>query len=174
MMNNTQVAQPTRNKTRRASMAEPSTQPAQVPVEAPTATTDLYGMNSGLVNFLNHNASQAYKRPWHRLERGLRLNRLSKFIQSEKTKMNLSKEDTEYLTNILQKSLAKSLLNSKTAVVYDQETEEIQEIKGLVYHKTADGKMLSQIVEKKSGVTFRKPHTKRTVNTEKTETPAPK
>ena len=34
--------------------------------------------------------------------------------------------------------------------------EEIQEIRGLVYHKAADGRILSQIVEKKAGVTFRR------------------
>ncbi|NBO09325.1 MAG: hypothetical protein EBV30_08275, partial [Actinobacteria bacterium] len=34
--------------------------------------------------------------------------------------------------------------------------EEIQEIKGLVYHKTAEGRILSSIVDKKSAVTFRK------------------
>jgi hypothetical protein len=36
------------------------------------------------------------------------------------------------------------------------EKEEIQEIKGLVYHKTAEGRILSNIVDKKSAVTFRK------------------
>jgi hypothetical protein len=127
-----------------------------------TPQTDSYGMNTSLVDFLNLNASQAYKRRWHLLERGLRLNRISLFIASEKNKLNLSDEDTEYLTNLLHKSLDKKLLNSKTTVVYDTEKEEIQEIRGLVYHKNADGRVLSQIVEKKAGVTFRKPHTKRT------------
>ena len=41
------------------------------------------GMNSELENFLNLNASEAYKRPWHRLERGLRLNRLRKFVDKK-------------------------------------------------------------------------------------------
>jgi hypothetical protein len=57
----------------------------------------------------------------------------------------------------LEKALDKKMLNSKTCVVYDPATEEIQEIKGLVYHKTADGKILSTVIDKKnSGVTFRK------------------
>lgn len=140
--------QASRNKTRKAD-------------DAPQEETDSYGMNTNLVDFLNLNASQAYKRRWHLLERGLRLNRLSLFIASEKSKLNLSDEDTEYLTNLLHRSLDKKLLNSKTTVVYDTEKEEIQEIRGLVYHKTADGRVLSQLIEKKTGVTFRKPHTKR-------------
>ena len=69
--------------------------------------------------------------------------------------MSLSDEDTEYLKTKIDKALEKKLLNSKTCVVYDQEKEEIQEIKGLIYHKTADGRILSSIVDKKVGMTFR-------------------
>lgn len=115
------------------------------------------GLNTELESFLNLNASEAYKRPWHRLERGLRLNRIRKFVESESNRMNLSEEDADYLKQRLEKALDKKLLNSKTCVVYDPVSEEIQEIKGLVYHKTADGKILSNIIEKKnSGMTFRK------------------
>lgn len=130
-----------RNRTRRTSAAN---------VESSV------GLNTELESFLNLNASEAYKRQWHRLERGLRLNRIRKFVDSEKLRLTLSDEDTDYLKMRLEKALDKKLLNSKTCVVYDVEKEEIQEIKGLVYHKTADGKILSNIVDKKSGVTFRK------------------
>ena len=115
-----------------------------------------YGLNSELENFLNVNASEAYKRPWHRLERGLRLNRLRNFVESESTRLSLSPEDTEALKLRLEKSLEKKLLNSKTSVIYDMETEEIKEIKGLVQHRTADGRTLSNIIDKKAGMTFRK------------------
>jgi hypothetical protein len=115
-----------------------------------------YGLNAELENFLNINASEAYKRPWHRLERGLRLNRIRSFVEAEKLRLVLSDDDTEYLKNKIEKALEKKLLNSKTCVVYDQDKEEIQEIKGLIYHKTADGRMLSSIVDKKLGTTFRR------------------
>ena len=121
-----------------------------------SATESSVGLNTELESFLNLNASEAYKRQWHRLERGLRLNRIRKFVDSESLRMTLSAEDTDYLKTKLEKALDKKLLNSKTCVVYDPEKEEIQEIKGLVYHKTADGRILSSIVDKKSGVTFRK------------------
>ena len=135
-----------RNKTRRASSTSPQA----------NETTPSYGLNTGLEQFLNLNASEAYKRPWHRLERGLRLNRIRKFIETETTRMNLAHQDVEHLTNLLHRALDKKMLNSKTCVVYDSEKEEIQEIKGLVYHKAADGRIMSQIIEKKSGVTFRR------------------
>ena len=119
-----------------------------------------YGLNSELESFLNVNASEAYKRPWHRLERGLRLNRIRNFVDAEKLRLNLTNDDTEYLKGKIDKALEKKLLNSKNCVIYDQDKEEIQEIKGLIYHKTADGRMLSSIVDKKVGVTFRKKATK--------------
>jgi len=114
-----------------------------------------FGENAELEQFLNLNASEAYKRPWHRLERGLRLNRIRNFVENEKARMKLTDEDSEYLKLKIEKALEKKLLNSKTAVVYDQENEVIQEIKGLVYHKSADGRILSSIVDKKVGHTFR-------------------
>jgi hypothetical protein len=120
-----------------------------------TGNVEGVGLNTELETFLNLNASEAYKRPWHRLERGLRLNRIRKFVEAEATRLVLSAEDTEYLKVRLEKALDKKQLNSKTFVVYDVEKEEIQEIKGLVYHKTAEGRMLSNIIDKKS-VTFRK------------------
>jgi len=114
-----------------------------------------FGENAELEQFLNLNASEAYKRPWHRLERGLRLNRIRNFVENEKSRMKLTDEDSEYLKLKIEKALEKKLLNSKTAVVYDQDNEVIQEIKGLVYHKSADGRILSSIVDKKVGHTFR-------------------
>jgi hypothetical protein len=118
-----------------------------------SASSSSYSGNPELEQFPNLNAQEAYKRPWHRLERGLRLNRIRNFVEAEKKRLNLTDDDTEYLKAKIEKALEKKLLNSKTCVVYDQEKEEIQEIKGLVYHKTADGKMLSNILEKK--MTFR-------------------
>uniref|UniRef100_A0A6C0L7Z5 Uncharacterized protein n=1 Tax=viral metagenome TaxID=1070528 RepID=A0A6C0L7Z5_9ZZZZ len=171
--------QSARNKTRKASVVsdqeasapqpppvpQPPPAPQPAPASAPSTSTapapakpEVYGENPGLETFLNVNASEAFCRPWHRLERGLRLNRIRAFIAAEKAKLNLSDADTEALTNLLHRSLDKKLLNSKSAVVYSMETQEIQEIKGLIYHTNSDGRVLSQIVEKKGGVTFRKPH----------------
>jgi len=141
-----------RNKTRRA------------PSPTNTSDTPSYALNTGLEQFLNLNASEAYKRPWHRLERGLRLNRIRKFIESETARMNLQALDVEHLTNLLHRALDKKLLNSKTCVVYDPEKEEIQEIKGLVYHKAADGRILSQIIEKKSAITLRRKNKSESTN----------
>ena len=112
--------------------------------------------NDNLMKFLDQEAGGAYKRQWHRLERGLRLNRLRKFSQDEAERLHLSESDKTNLYNLLLKSLDKKLLNSKTAVIYDPEKEEITEIKGLVMHRNSEGAILFQLVDKQKGVTFRR------------------
>ncbi len=112
-------------------------------------------MNKELETFLNANASEAYRRPWHKMERGFHLNRLRKFAEAEKERMQLSEADADLLRTKLERAYEKKLLKSKTYVIYDSEKEAIQEIKGLVYHKNAEGRILCTILEKKS-VTFRK------------------
>jgi hypothetical protein len=105
---------------------------------------------------LDLGASTVFKKPWHKLERGMRLNRIRAFAEEETKKMQLSAVESAALFSLLSKSLDKKLLNSKTTVVYDPDKETIVEIKGLVMHRGADGVMRFQIVEKKVGVTFRK------------------
>jgi len=110
----------------------------------------------GLLQFLEQEAGGAYKRPWHRLERGLRLNRLRKFSEDEAARLNLKETEKVALYSLLIKSLDKKLLNSKTAVIYDQAKESIMEIKGLVMHRSSDETVLFQIIDKQKGVTFRR------------------
>ena len=112
--------------------------------------------SDSLLNFLDQDAGGAYKRQWHRLERGLRLNRLRKFADEEAARLRLSDVEKQMLYNLLSKSLDKKLLNSKTAVIYDQEKESITEIKGLVMHRSSDGTVLFQLLDKQKAVTFRK------------------
>lgn len=109
-----------------------------------------------LVRFLDQEAGGAYKRQWHKLERGLRLNRLRKFSEEEAQRLNLSETEKQSLYQLLVKSLEKKLLNSKTAVIYDLEKETITEIKGLVMHRNAEGHMLFQLIDKQKAVTFRR------------------
>jgi hypothetical protein len=112
-----------------------------------------------LVRFLDQDAGGAYRRQWHRLERGLRLNRLRQFSVEESERLHLSDIEKQNLYTLLAKSLEKKLLNSKTAVIYDLEKEKITEIKGLVMHRNAEGQMLFQLIDKQKAVTFRRKKT---------------
>jgi hypothetical protein len=72
------------------------------------------------------------------------------------TKRGLKDAEKNALLTLLTKALDKKLLNSKTAVEYDQDEEAIKEIKPLVMHQTATGEVLFQLLEKRNAVTFRK------------------
>ena len=115
-----------------------------------------YSFNDTLEQMLSAEADTAYKKAWHRLERGLRLNRLRAFSENLATQRGLKQLEQQNLLTLLTKALDKKLLNSKTAVVYDVEKEEITEIKPLVMHQNANGEVLFQILERRNAVTFRK------------------
>jgi hypothetical protein len=123
-----------------------------------TGETDLSGNSqfTPLMNFLKQESDNAFKRPWHRLERGLRMNRLRKFSEDEAKRLKLSEPEKNNLFILLNKSLEKKLLNSKTAVIYDLDEEKIMEIKGLVSHRTSTGDTLFQLLDRKNAVTFRR------------------
>jgi len=115
-----------------------------------------YSVNDSLEQLLSTEAGSAYRKPWHRLERGLRLNRLRAFTEDMAAKRGLKTTEQAALLTLLTKALDKKVLNSKTAVLYDPEQEAITEIKPLVMHQNAAGEALFQILERRNAVTFRR------------------
>jgi hypothetical protein len=115
-----------------------------------------YSINESLENMLSAEASSAFKRPWHRLDRGLRLNRIRAFTESMGKARGLKETEQIALLTLLTRALDRKVLNSKTCVVYDAEKEEITEIKPLIMHQNAQGDVLFQIMERRNAVTFRK------------------
>jgi hypothetical protein len=90
-------------------------------------------------NLLEDSAREAYSRPWHRIERGLRLNRLRIFIEDVSPQFNMSKEEKTAFFLFLQKALDKKLLNTLKVVNYDQPTQRITTIRGLEIKRTPEG-----------------------------------
>lgn len=115
-----------------------------------------FSVNESLQRLIEAEAETAFRKPWHRLERGLRLNRLRAFTEDMATKRGLKDSERAALLTLLTKALDKKLLNSKTAVEYDHEAEQIREIKPLIMHQSATGEVLFQLLEKRNAVTFRK------------------
>ena len=102
---------------------------------------------------LSQDAGAALKRPWHKLERGLRIGRLREFVARETERLKLVEEDSDTLFKLLLKGLDRKLLSSKAAVTYEPGQEQITEIKGLVAHTSALGRTKFQLLEKKQGTT---------------------
>ena len=84
---------------------------------------------------LEDSAKEAYSRPWHRIERGLRLNRLRIFVEDISAQYDMTKDEKESFFVFLQKALDKKLLNTLKVVNYDQETQRIKSIRGLEIKK---------------------------------------
>ena len=103
-----------------------------------------------LSTMLEDGARDAYMRPWHRIERGLRLNRLRIYTEELSLQHHMSKEEKEKFFEFLQKSLDKKLLNTIKVVQYDQDTQRIQGIKGLELKRTAEGVLKWALVAKKT------------------------
>jgi hypothetical protein len=112
--------------------------------------------NDQLMKFLTLNSEDTFTRPWHRLERGLRLNRIRKFVDDESERFHFSDDDKAAMLLMLAKALDKKQLNSKSIVNYDQEQQKILEIKGLVFHRQADGRIVFQFSERKVAATRRR------------------
>jgi hypothetical protein len=89
-------------------------------------------------NLLEDSAREAYSRPWHRIERGLRLNRLRFFIEEIASQYNMTSEEKSAFFLFLQKSLDKKLLNTLKVVNYDQEKQSITAIRGLEIKRNQD------------------------------------
>ena len=114
------------------------------------------GFYEKTLQILNKDAEHSFKRPWHKLERGLRIGRIRDYVSRETERIKLNAEDSDNLFKLLLKALDRKLLNSKAAVTYDVDTQQITEIKGLVSHTTATGTIKYQILEKKAASTQKK------------------
>jgi len=117
-----------------------------------------YSINPELQGLLQKESEVAFKKPWHRLERGMRLNRLRLFTEGMKDSKGLQDSESSILLQLLTKSLDKKQLNSKNSVVYDIDSEKILEIKSLVMHQKADGSYIFQLLDKpiRNTMTMRK------------------
>jgi hypothetical protein len=87
---------------------------------------------------LEDSAREAYSRPWHRIERGLRLNRLRIYVEEIAPSFQMTKEEKDALFLFLQKSHDKKLLNTLKVVQYDQEKQRILLIRGLEIKRNED------------------------------------
>lgn len=105
---------------------------------------------------LDSGVEEAYKRPWHRIERGLRLNRLRIFIEEIAPEFSITEDEKKSLFTYLQKSLDSRLLNTIKVVQYDQETQRVTTIKGLEIKRNSEGVLKWMLRQKPEGTRKKK------------------
>jgi hypothetical protein len=90
-------------------------------------------------NLLDESARDAFRRQWHRLERGLRLNRLRMYMEEMSAQCSFTSEEKERFFAFLQNALDRKLLNTHKIVEYLPELQKIKSIKGLEVRRTPNG-----------------------------------
>ena len=75
--------------------------------------------------------------PWNKLEKGVKMNRLLLFIQSEKDKNTLTEQHAKELKNLLFKACENGLFNKISDVEYDESKAEIKSIKNLEFNESS-------------------------------------
>lgn len=87
-----------------------------------------------LLSKLDAEAKTRFDKPWSKLDKGCRLNRLSQFVKIQKTTHELNDEQEKRLKVLLFQLCESASLNKGSDVVY--EDSKIMEIKNLEYDES--------------------------------------
>lgn len=107
---------------------------------------------------LEEGAKEAYSRPWHKLERGLRLNRIRLWV-NENFAVNhqgdslFSHQELEHIFNYLSNAIDNKLLNTSKIVEYDVIKQRIVSIKNFDVRRQTDGTIRCGFLKKKNETT---------------------
>lgn len=112
-------------------------------------------------NLLDESAKQAFARQWHRLERGLRLNRLRLYVEEMTPRCSFNEDEKLRFFNFLQNALDRKLLNTNKIVNYIPEEQKIISIRGLEVKRNVDGTI-------RWGFTLKKPEVNNQTRRKKT------
>ena len=74
-----------------------------------------------------------FKKPWAKLEKGNKLNRLNLYIQNEIEEKELNEDSSKKLKKLLHTIFEKGILSKSSEIEYCNETCKILNIKNLVY-----------------------------------------
>ena len=88
-----------------------------------------------MTEILKKEKENIYFKPWNKLDNGLRINRIHKFISSEKEKRNLTDNMGQKLTKLLLNANSSNKLNKISDVKYNTDKGEIIEIKTLIFNE---------------------------------------
>ena len=102
--------------------------------------------NQDITLLLNQEKTEIFKKPWNRLDTGMKLNRIRLFSESEATEKDFNEEKQEELRKLLVESVRNNKLSKNTEVDYDIEKCIIKKIKYLTYN---DDKIYLIIPDKK-------------------------
>ena len=86
-----------------------------------------------LLKKLESEKEERFKKPWAKLEKGNKLNRLNLYIEDEISEKKLSEDVGKKLKKLLHTIFEKGILSKSSEIEYCIETSKIISIKNLVY-----------------------------------------
>ena len=86
-----------------------------------------------LLKKLESEKEERFKKPWAKLEKGNKLNRLNLYIKGETKEKELSEDTSKKLKKLLHTIFEKGILSKSSEIEYCNETCKILNIKNLVY-----------------------------------------
>ena len=86
-----------------------------------------------LLKKLESEKENRFKKPWAKLEKGNKLNRLNLYIENEISEKELSEDTGKKLKKLLHTIFEKGILSKSSEIEYCNETCKILNIKNLVY-----------------------------------------
>jgi len=112
------------------------TQPTQ-PVQSSSPLDFLQNMEKGMDAFFTSENKNTLKRPWIKLDRALKMDRVRAFANEYK---DITADEKPRLTQCLLSALDRGLLKTRLIINYNTETCKIDEIKGLTIQTTDTGR----------------------------------
>ena len=88
-----------------------------------------------LLKKLEEEKELRFKKPWAKLEKGNKLNRLNLYIEQETKEKELTEDTSKKLKKLLHTIFEKGILSKSSELEYCNETCKIISIKNLVYDK---------------------------------------
>lgn len=106
-------------------------------------SVDAKTLDPGFFSFLQAETNSALKKPWLRLERGIRIQKFRQFAENysndaDTDKRKLTTSEKDILIKYLLNANDAKLLNSKQSVLYDCDEGLIKDIKGLKMIRSDD------------------------------------
>jgi hypothetical protein len=95
--------------------------------------------------------NQMLNRPWNKLEKGLKINRVKDFIDRANEEWGLNKKNVTKLERLIISKIHRKVLSKKNDVNYDEEKGEIIDIPSLQFTRGDDNEIVSfRIVNKRT------------------------
>ena len=86
-------------------------------------------------DIVKEDPNKRFMKPWNKLEKGMKLNRIIQFVETETDEKELSVDQSKELKNILFRACDSGLLNKLTEVNYNEEEACIISFKSLEFNE---------------------------------------